>query len=244
MNQQNANKVTALWSRHFSLNPNVMIPLLILVVVTLAVWAFDLDMKIQKAAYSESEGWFLNSRPIVQLMYNYGTIPALVVAGSALIVFLSGFIKARYRHWRKLSLYLVLVMAIGPGLIVNALLKEKWGRPRPRNVAEFGGDYRYELPLQYDPISPGKSFPSGHASVAFYFFAPALLFRRLGRANYYTALGLTLAYGGLMGYVRIVQGGHYFSDIIWAAVIVWLVSYALYRAMSLDKNSSLEEQHS
>ena len=226
-------------SRHFFISPDLWIPLLLLVLITLSVWAFDLDMKIQRSVYSANGGWFLAKQPIVLLMYNYGTIPALVVAGAALIVFLSGFFRSRYRPWRKLSLYLVLVMALGPGLIVNTLLKDQWGRPRPRNVQEFGGKYQYELPLQYNPLSPGKSFPSGHVSMAFYFFAPAFLMRRTGRRNYFTALGLTMGFGVLMSYVRIVQGGHFFSDTVWAGAIVWFVSYALYRIMALDNRPGL-----
>lgn len=241
MNKQQTDIVTAPASRHFFINPEIWIPLLLLVLITLSVWAFDLDLKIQHRVFGASDGWFLSRQVPVRLMYNYGTIPALVVAGSALIVFLSGFVKSRYRRWRRISLYLVLVMVLGPGLIVNTLLKDQWGRPRPRNVAQFGGEYQYELPLQIDPSSPGKSFPSGHASMAFYFFAPALLLRRSGRVNYYTALGLTLGYGALMGYARIVQGGHFFSDVIWAGAIIWFVSYALYRIMTPDLGSGLDE---
>lgn len=241
MNKQQTDKVTARASRHFFISPEIWIPLLLLVLITLSVWAFDLDLRIQHRVHSEAGGWYLSKQALVRLMYNYGTIPALVVAGSALIVFLSGFVKTRYRRWRRISLYLVLVMALGPGLIVNTLLKDQWGRPRPRNVVQFGGKYQYEFPLQIDPSSPGKSFPSGHASMAFFFFAPALLLRRMGRSNYYTALGLTLGYGALMGYARIVQGGHYLSDVIWAGAIVWFVSYALYRIMALDKISGLDD---
>lgn len=242
MNKRKSDKVAALPGRHFFFDPDILIPLLLLTLVTLAVWAFDLDMRIQRLVYSASGGWFLNQLPIVKLMYNYGTIPALVVAGSALLFFISGFIRPRYRRWRKVSLYLVLVMAIGPGLIINVLLKDQWGRPRPRNVVEFGGKYRYELPLQIDRTSPGKSFPSGHVSMAFYFFAPALLLRRSGRKSYLAAFGMTLLFGSVMGMVRIFQGGHFFSDVVWAAVIVWLVSYTLYYIMALGADFWFEER--
>ncbi|HCX59124.1 MAG TPA: PAP2 family protein, partial [Candidatus Cloacimonas sp.] len=65
---------------------------------------------------------------------------------------------------RKLYLFLVLAMIIGPGIIVNSALKENWGRPRPRDVEQFGGRYAYEAPLEIDLSSPGKSFPCGHAT--------------------------------------------------------------------------------
>src|SRR3954464_3471363 len=35
--------------------------------------------------------------------------------------------------------YLFLVLIIGAGLIVNVMLKDNFGRARPRDIAEFGG---------------------------------------------------------------------------------------------------------
>src|SRR5690606_18360570 len=38
------------------------------------------------------------------------------------------------------SLFGLLALALGPGLLVNGILKEVWGRARPREILEFGGD--------------------------------------------------------------------------------------------------------
>ena len=37
------------------------------------------------------------------------------------------------------ALFLVLTLALGPGLLANTLLKDHWGRSRPIDVIEFGG---------------------------------------------------------------------------------------------------------
>ena len=39
----------------------------------------------------------------------------------------------------KKLVYLLLVLILGAGLIVNGILKEDFGRARPRDIVEFGG---------------------------------------------------------------------------------------------------------
>jgi membrane-associated PAP2 superfamily phosphatase len=39
----------------------------------------------------------------------------------------------------------------------------------------------------------------------------------------------------LIGFVRIAQGGHFFTDVLWSAAIVWLISALLYYLMALHK---------
>ena len=60
---------------------------------------------------------------------------------------------------------------IGAGLIVNVVLKEHWGHPRPSDLFEFGGDGIYLPPWAKGPAGNGESFPSGHAAIGFSFFA-------------------------------------------------------------------------
>jgi lipid A 4'-phosphatase len=41
------------------------------------------------------------------------------------------------------AVFLIATLALGPGLLVNVLLKEYWGRPRPIDVTEFGGQQQF-----------------------------------------------------------------------------------------------------
>src|SRR5262249_18536369 len=51
--------------------------------------------------------------------------------------------KLGARTWLHLAfaqwLFLAICLAAGPGLVANAVLKDHWGRARPKQVAEFGG---------------------------------------------------------------------------------------------------------
>ncbi|MEI9804295.1 MAG: hypothetical protein WDN48_07260 [Pseudolabrys sp.] len=66
-------------------------------------------------------------------------------------------------------------MALGPGLAVNVLLKDHWGRPRPIDVTQFGGMDKF-VPW-WDPrgACPNNcSFVSGDVAGAFWTIAPGV----------------------------------------------------------------------
>ena len=43
----------------------------------------------------------------------------------------------------RAALFLVLTLALGPGIVANTLLKDHWGRARPIDVVEFAGTDRF-----------------------------------------------------------------------------------------------------
>lgn len=223
------------WSRHIILILDFLIPALILALGTWLIRSRGLDMKFQSAFYAGSGNWLGNQIHILDLVYDYGTLPALIVSITGTVVFVAGFFSKNLAQWRRSGLFLALVMLLGPGLLVNAIFKEYWGRPRPNQLEIFGGQFAYEAPLTIDPISTGEAFPSGHASMGFYFFALYFIFR--GRKKRLTAWAfiLTLVYGFGMGLVRITQGGHFFSDVLWSGGFVYFSCALLYYLLKIDR---------
>jgi lipid A 4'-phosphatase len=119
---------------------------------------------------------------------------------------------------RKLS-YLLLVLALGPGLLVNGVFKAEWGRARPATVSELGGERLYTPPgVVSDQCERNCSFVSGHASMGFFPLALAWVF---GRRRW---LWLGLASGALVGCGRMLQGAHFFSDVLFAGWSVYAVA--------------------
>ena len=219
--------------RHFLLSSHFWLPVALLGLGSILFRILDLDLSIQSLYYHE--GWILAAHPALEIIYRYSNIPALLVALGALFVFFRSFgISNRYTAYRKLSLYLVLVLILGPGLIVNSILKDKWGRPRPRDIVEYGGRYQYEEVLSQDPSSPGKSFPCGHATMGFYFYALAFVAGLHRKSWFRWLLIFATLYGLLIGWVRIAQGGHFASDVLFAGGIVYLCSWALWKILKLD----------
>lgn len=213
------------------------IPALLLALLTGLLFFLPLDLLVEGWFYSEERGgWFLKDADPLVLIYKKGLIPALCVTFGAILVLLGGFKSHSLRRYRKVATYLLLVMVIAPGLLVNALMKEGWGRPRPRQIEEFGGDEVYERVWEYDGASYGKSFPSGHAAMGFFFFSLYFLLRREGRKAIYLWLGVALGLGFLLGFTRMAQGGHFPSDVVWSAGVCYFVAAGLYYAMGLQRN--------
>ena len=203
----------------------VILPILLWIVFT--PWSAELDLQSSHAFYQN--GTFA-SDPFWVWMYIYGVWPAWVLVGVALIGFILSF-SSSYRSWRIPCLYLLLVFALGSGLIIHAILKEHWGRPRPRQTIEFGGiqPFRpYYEPNTEKPPQPSKSFASGHAASGYYFFALAVLGMIYhSRMFYWLGWGVGWGLGILLSLTRIAQGGHFLSDTLAAALIMWLTAWGL-----------------
>lgn len=162
-----------------------------------------------------------------KLLYRFDRYPALALAIFGLWAACCSYYRPYWHAWRRQGIFLVLLLTLGPGLLVNATFKSHWGRPRPRELVQFGGTKIFLQPWQPGVNGDGRSFPSGHASAAFYMLAPYFIYRRRKpRTARYWLYGGT-SFGLLMGYARIAQGGHFLSDILWAWGIVYLVGLFL-----------------
>jgi lipid A 4'-phosphatase len=134
------------------------------------------------------------------------------------------------RGRRRAATFLLLVLLIGPGLIVN-VFKDTWGRARPVTVEELGGERRFTPALvPSDQCRRNCAFTSGHAAFGFWWMAPAFVDRR--RRGMWLALGLALGLG--IGLVRIAQGGHFVSDVLFSGWIVYGTMLVL-RALILKR---------
>jgi membrane-associated PAP2 superfamily phosphatase len=173
-------------------------------------------------------------------LYHLGTYPALFAVLAALAVLLLGFRAAKWARFRRHAVFLVLVMGVGPGLITNAILKDHWGRPRPRDVEPLGGLHAYEPLLTIDPSSPGKSFPCGHATMGYFFFALWFFWRRSHPRLAWGSLAVAVLYGTAIGWARVVQGGHFPSDVLWAAGVLWITCALLAHWLRVEEVPTLD----
>ena len=122
--------------------------------------------------------------------------------------------------------FLLATLIIGPGLVTNALLKENWGRVRPIDVRQFSGDEDFRA--WWDPrgsCDKNCSFVSGDGSMAFWTLAPAALAPPPLRAVAYVA---ALSLGAGVGLLRMIFGAHFFTDVVFAGVLTYLVIWLLY----------------
>jgi membrane-associated PAP2 superfamily phosphatase len=126
----------------------------------------------------------------------------------------------------RAALFLILTLVLGPGLLVNAVLKDHWSRPRPGMVTAFGGAMDFKP--WWDPrgaCDANCSFVSGETSSAVWLAAPALLVPVPWR---YAALGGVAVYACAIAFMRLLLGGHFLSDVIFAAIFTGLVIWTVH----------------
>jgi membrane-associated PAP2 superfamily phosphatase len=120
---------------------------------------------------------------------------------------------------------LSLVMVLGTGVVVNAILKDNWGRPRPVDTQTFGGAGTFEPALlPSNQCDSNCSFVSGHAATGFTLLALGLLGAPATRRRW---LLWGLAAGLTTGALRIAQGGHFLSDVLFSGLVIWLCGATL-----------------
>ena len=131
----------------------------------------------------------------------------------------------------RAALFLIATLALGPGLITNGIFKEHSARMRPEDVTQLGGTGRFTP--WWDPRGPcteNCSFIAGEASGGFWTLAPAALAPPQWRS---LAYGSAIAFGAAMGALRMAAGAHFFTDVVFAGVIVfllvWIVHGLIYR---------------
>lgn len=151
------------------------------------------------------------------------------VAAVAVII-----IRAMVPRWRKSGRsaagFLALSYLLGPGLLVNVLLKEYWGRARPFDVAEFGGDHLFTPALTVtNQCAHNCSFVGGEASsfaalffVLFFMLSADLHIRKARRV-----LGAALCVAVFGSLLRVAFGHHFLSDIFFAWATMFLVVTAI-----------------
>ena len=191
----------------------------------------QIDLAVARALYSPETGFvgrdLLGVRALRQaFIVLYFGILALSLAGLVLT-------WLRRHQWLRLGkmhwLFLAACLAAGPGLVANIIFKDQWGRARPRQIVEFGGTKAHSPPLvRSDQCERNCSFFSGEAASTYVvFYAGAALFPQ-------SAMTLIIAgtAGGLVtGAVRMSQGAHFLSDIVFAGVFMALVVLLLRRLL-------------
>lgn len=190
----------------------------------------QIDLWMSGLFWDPEHRFFRYHTPAVLLIYHSVEVlsTALVLGLLTLVIIILKKGRAVWGVTRKECLYLLVVLALGPGLVVNVISKNISGRARPNYVEPFGGDQKFTPAFVLsDQCGRNCSFVSGHASIGFYFVALALVLRQHRRKVFAAAI----AYGALVGLGRIVQGGHYLSDVIFAFFFVYFIARATYYFM-------------
>lgn len=204
--------------------------LLALAAGTVALFAWtDLDVSSARIFFrpGEANPWPVAQEPVWLLLYRSAPWVTGSLALAGIVALVAGFRRHAARHWRIYGVFILLSVALGPGLVVNGVLKDHWGRPRPRQIEQFGGLYHYVPPV-VTADTPGRSFPCGHCSVGYLYALGWWIWRRSHPRRAWLSLAAGTVAGTLLGLGRLAAGGHFLSDAVWSALVAWGVAHLLY----------------
>jgi len=197
--------------------------LLVFVSCTLLFLAFpEIDLKFSNLFYQKYHGFIHNDNIILLAIHRSIYILSYIIVAYLVLSLFFNMIFSK-----KEVIYIALCLAIGPGLIVNYVFKDHlFGRARPVKIKEFGGSKNFTPIFTIsDNCSKNCSFVSGHASLAFFLTS----FAFIAKSRKKLIFGSAMIFGIIVGMTRIIQGGHFLSDVIFAAIIVIFINTLLYR---------------
>ncbi len=186
-----------------------------------------------------AQPWANNSRAAARWLITLILAPACFAVIGKLIM-----PNRRMLIGSRAALFLIITMALGPGVLTNLVLKDHWGRARPIDITELGGTFRFTS--WWDPRGecPNNcSFVAGEPSGAFWTLAPAALAPPQWRLLAYSG---ALAFGAMVGLLRIAAGGHFSTDVVFAGVLmfllIWITHGLLFRWRATRPTDSATER--
>lgn len=138
---------------------------------------------------------------------------------------------------RRLWGFIVLLYLLGPGLLVDVVVKPLWGRARPADVEAFGGTLPFTPPhVIADVCNRNCSFPAGEVAGAVALAVSAWLILRHvfpGRngATYRAGVFLCILVPLFTAFQRIAGGRHFLSDSMLSALFVLTIAVVLHAAL-------------
>jgi lipid A 4'-phosphatase len=196
----------------------------ITVALSAIFWLFPaLDVAAAAALYAPPRGFIGEQSPALVVLLRLGRAIGWAVGALIIGVVVLRVVKP---EWVSLSLrrrwwVTVLAVLLGPGLLVNGILKAYMGRPRPIQTTLFGGKVDFVPVWTYSKgCATNCSFVSGEAS--FGLFLIIFAFWLSGTARW-AAFGVIGLFGVAMSVNRMAFGAHFLSDVLLAWSLTALV---------------------
>ena len=223
--------------------------LLLTGLLTGAIFAIDPMLDLQTAAFFRDLLGRLETSafyPAVEGFRQLGPLVLVVAIAPAVAAILVKIFLPRRRSpmSSRAAFFLILSLALGPGLLVNGVLKPNWPRARPYMVTQFGGGYPFTPWWDLRGTCDSNcSFVSGEVSGAVWLAAPAMV---LAPPWSYVALAGVAVYGAGFAFIRLLAGGHFLSDVIFAGVftglVIWAVHGFLFRWPATRQNDRIVDR--
>ena len=209
------------------------IPAAIAVAVLGIFESTDLDRRIQDLFYDPAAGRFPHRIHWLfeTVLHDFGRLSVIALGIGLFAAFLLSWRRATLVPWRRALLYGVLCLAICP--VTIAQIKHNTVIHCPRDLEIYGRSAPYVRLFDAAPTGtePGHCWPGGHSSGGFAMMSLYFVFRRRKPRVARLWLAGGFAYGFGLGFGRVVQGSHFVSHNLWAALFCWSIALGLYELM-------------
>ena len=204
-----------------------------LVIGVLVTVGYTFDVFLSGLFYYGDAQFLLQSQQLLSIIFRKILLPFLVLYLFVLPI-IGNIVPVHkiyfgYKFCFKEIIFIWIAGTTTLILVVNALLKNMWGRTRPNDILHFGGNDVFTPWYRFgDSCVSNCSFVSGDASVGF----ALIVFYFLTKKNIY--IYLSVLFGISLGFIRIIAGGHFFSDIVFSQIVVTSVmffSFVIYKRL-------------
>jgi membrane-associated PAP2 superfamily phosphatase len=210
----------------------IRLSILATIVVSLFFLAFPgVDLWFTGLFYDPVRGFAATSNPALIPLRNSGDW----ALGIVVVVLLAAVVLKIALPWRRSviapasTVFVLATLILGPGLLVNLILKNNWGRPRPSTVVDFGGSFPYVDVWQIAGYCARNcSFVSGEGSSAIWLTTLAFIAPRRWRLPLLVVTGI---WAVALSLNRIAFGAHFLSDVLLAWTLTALVMAIAYRLL-------------
>lgn len=163
---------------------------------------------------------------------------ALSFLFALLMLALSFIPKGTQAVARPVWLFILGAYLLGPGVLVNLVLKNNWGRARPAQIDIFGGQATFTPPLFIaDQCPTNCSFVSGETSTiaTLSILVCTLFWTKASRQTQKIMVAAAIFLTGAASYIRIAMGRHFLSDTLFSALFCAMIILALFQLMHIER---------
>ena len=180
------------------------------------------DLAVSRIVFDGGFRW-QDSWGIALVQNTISTLSVLLFFAAILGLILALYGRTLLQVTPRLWAFIASLYLIGPGIVVNAILTNFWGRAHPNNVTEFGGTAQFTPALRIsDQCAQHCSFVSIEAALAVAFavslalllrLLPDTLLRWQVQKGIFWMVALALV-------LPVIDGSHFLSDTAFAGLIV------------------------
>ncbi|MBS0349829.1 MAG: phosphatase PAP2 family protein [Proteobacteria bacterium] len=215
----------------------------ITVLVSVLLFIFPrIDLAISHFFYLPNGHFLLASTPeqihILNILRNSLVDASFVFMGIILLIFIYGMVFKK--HPKNFSprncAFILICFFLIPGLFINGILKNYWGRARPFQIQEFGGDKQFTPAwVISNQCQKNCSFTSGETANIFCYLALLFLIKRKK-----WAFASVMLMGLFISFERIAQGEHFFSDTLLSALLDYLSIWLIYHLLRIGEKNDCD----